>query len=150
MAQPGKARLTYYPLTEIPASLDIVWCLFPLEEAPKQPGPEPRPALVRAIAFDKGHTRALVEVTYGTSRIKENRTLDLQIQNFKALEECRLEKATRFDLDRTIWLPWAVEFFRPPDRYEAVILGRLDQQSCMQLEALKVARRAIGSRQRRR
>jgi len=148
MAQPGKAGLSYYPLSTLPASLDIVWCLFPIDEAPNTPGPYPRPSLVRAVALNRDQTKAIVNITYGTSRIKENRTLDLQIQNCRSLDECGLEKATRFDLDKTIWLPWAKEFFRPPARYSGPILGHLDPQSCMQLEALKVARRALASRKR--
>lgn len=128
--------------------MDIVWCRFPEREAPGVPGPKSRPALVRAVALNDEETKGVVNVTFGTGRLKANRALDLQIQNFRSIEECGLEKATRFDLDRTIWLPWTVEFFGPAPGYTQTILGRLDPQSCMQLEALKVARRAIASQRK--
>lgn len=142
MAQRGK-RFTYHSLTTLPKSLDIVWCRFPQDVAPHDPGPKRRPALVRGIALNRDQTKALVNITYGTGRLKENRSLDLQIQNLRSIEACNLQKATRFDLDKTIWLPWAAEFFSPPAGVKSLILGQLDEQSRMQLEALKVARRAL-------
>lgn len=149
MDRPGRPSFTYHPLSTLPASLDIVWCRFPEREAPATPGPKSRPALVRAVALNDDETKGVVHVAFGTGRLKAHRALDLQIQNFRSIEECGLEKATRFDLDRCLWLPWVKEFFGPAPGYSATILGHLDHQSCMQLEALKVARRALASRKRK-
>jgi hypothetical protein len=105
--------------------------------------------LVRSLALNKAQTKAIVEVTYGTSKLKTLvRPLDLHIQNLSSIEECGLERATRFDLDRVLWLPWAEEYFTPAPGYSNVILGHLDPKSSMQLEALKVARRTFEARRR--
>jgi hypothetical protein len=150
MAPRGNAGLTFYPLVTIPKPLDIVWCRFPQAEKPKVPGPKSRPGLVRSLALNKNQTKAVIEVTYGTSKLKGlDRRLDLHIQNLSCIEACGLERATRFDLDRTIWMPWAEEYFAPPPGYSRTIIGSLDPNSMMQLEALKVARRAMRSRPRR-
>lgn len=150
MGQPGKAGLKFYPLVTIPKPLDIVWCRFPQVEKPNVPGPKSRPGLVRSLALNKSQTRAIVEVTYGTSKLKGlDRQLDLHIQNLSCIEACGLERATRFDLDRVIWVPWAEEYFAPPPGYSRTIIGSLDPNSMMQLEALKVARRAIQARLKR-
>lgn len=83
-----------------------------------------------------------VEIAFGTTRLKPlERPFDLQIQNSEALDHCGLPCATRFDLDRTIWLPWASEFFTPREGYTSPVSGSLSEMGQMQLEALKVARR---------
>lgn len=147
MAQRGNAGLTFYPLVTIPKPLDIVWCRFPEAENPNKPGPKSRPGLVRSLALNKDQTKAIVEVTYGTTKLKSiNRALDLHIQNLSCIEACGLERATRFDLDRIIWMPWTKEYFEPAPGYTRAIIGHLDPNSLMQLEALKVARRAIRAR----
>lgn len=85
---------------------------------------------------------AAVEVTFGTTKIKKlERPFDLQIHNIAAMDHAGLPSATRFDLDRTIWLPWASEYFTPRKGYNSPISGGLDEMTQMQLEALKVARR---------
>lgn len=87
-------------------------------------------------------TMAAVEVTFGTSRAKYGeRPFDLIISNSAALDEAGLPSVTRFDLDRTIWLPWASEYFTQREGYRTPITGSLAESSKMQLEALKVARR---------
>lgn len=141
MAQHGK-RYDFLSVLTIPRSLDFVWCKFPLEELPKAPGPKFRPALVRAIKLSPDQTMAAVEVTFGTSKLKDGEgRLDLIIQNSASLDECGLPCATRFDLDKTIWLPWASEYFEPRDGYRSPVIGSLDQMSRTQLEVLKIQRR---------
>lgn len=142
MAPPGKAGWTYFPLVTLPRALDIVWCRFPLNEAMSKPGPKSRPALVRSVFLNRAHTWARVEVTYGTSNTKnDTRLLDLIIQNATDLAEMGLPQATRFDLDRTVILPWSAEFFEPRAGYETPIIGHLNHSAVAQLEALKVLRR---------
>src|SRR5690606_14752191 len=108
------------------------------------PGPKSRPALVRGVMLNKSQTKAAVEVTYGTSQIRETEfPHDLIIQNLASLNACGLPQATRFQLDRTITLPWADNYFQPREGYSTPVVGVLDAQSTMQLEALKVLRRQI-------
>jgi hypothetical protein len=125
----------------MPRMLDVVWCMFPEQEKPNQPGPKPRPALVRAVFLYHNQTRAAVEVTYGTSRISQLHALDLQISNLEAMNDAGLFQATGFRLSKTLKLPWAEEFFVPRDGERTPIIGHLNHQSVAQLEALKVARR---------
>lgn len=142
MARRGSASVTYLSLVNLPKPLDIVWCRFPTSENPNAPGPKSRPGLVRAIRLNKDQTKALVEITYGTTKLKgRERPLDLHVQNLRCIEESGLERATRFDLDLTIWLPWSKEYFAPPPGYKHPAIGHLDATSRMQLEALKVNRR---------
>jgi len=141
MVQPGKSW-TYLPVSTIPSALDIVWCNFPTTEDPRLPSATPHPGLIRSVVLNKSHDKALVEITFGTSKLKiEERPLDLIIQNSASLDHCGLPKATRFDLDRTVTLPWAEEFFVVREGYNSRIIGSLDNDTRMQLEALKVLRR---------
>ena len=142
MGQPGKAGWTYYPLLTLPRPLDIVWCRFPAVEMPSRPGPKPRPALVRSLYLNKDHTRARIEVTFGTSNTKmHDRPYDLILSNATERAEMGLPQSTRFDLDRTAILPWAVEFFEPRAGHRTPIIGHLSSAAIAQLEALKVYRR---------
>lgn len=112
---------------------------------PSQPGPKHRPALVRSVLLNRDHTRARIEVTYGTSKLKvETRLLDLILANASDLAEMGLPQATRFDLDMTVTLPWAAEFFEPRAGQSTPILGHLNFAAISQLEALKVMRRGRG------
>jgi hypothetical protein len=121
--------------------LDIVWCNFPEQEKPKEPGPKPRPALVRAVYFYHNQTRVAVEVAYGTSKISRLHQLDLQISNHEAMMDAGLPQATGFRLSKIAKLPWAAEFFVPREGSTALIIGHLNAQSIAQLETLKVLRR---------
>ena len=142
MSQPGKAGWNYYPLVTLPRPLDIVWCRFPTAEMPSRPGPKPRPALVRAVFLNRTHTRAQVEVTFGTSNTKsDERLYDLIVSNASERAVMGLAQATRFDLDRTVRLPWAKDFFQPHDGHNTPIIGHLTPAAIAQLEALKVTRR---------
>lgn len=112
---------------------------------PNKPGPKCRPGLVRAVRLSKDHTKALIEVTYGTSKFSPNeRPLDLQISNASEMDKCGLPQATCFVLDRTIWLPWAPPFFDKRDDGTGPVIGRLSDTVMMQLETLKVFRRKYG------
>ncbi len=142
MAPAGEAGWTYYPLLSLPRALDIVWCRFPTRDKPSNPGPKSRPALVRSVYLNKNHTRARVEVTYGTSNQKlDTRPLDLVLANATDLAEMGLPQATRFDLDATVTLPWCEEFFVPRPGQTSPIIGHLNYAGVSQLETLKVLRR---------
>lgn len=133
---------SFFPISSAPAPLDLVWCRFPLNEDPNNPGPKNRPALVRSLIFNKGHTRALLDVTYGTTKLRHSENpFDLIISNLASIDACGLPAATRFALGRTIIVPWCSEFFQAREGYNSPRIGSLDTQSKMQLEAIKVARR---------
>lgn len=141
MGRPGEAGWRYYSIHSVPSALEIVWCNFPKEHALGNPGPKPRPALVRAVKLNRERTRAEVEVTYGTSKLKSfERPYDLIIQNAGDLSAMRLPQATRFDLDKTIWLPWAEEWFAPRVHGQSPIIGSLTQGCRQRLADLKVKR----------
>lgn len=139
----GSPVWTYYPVHTIPASLDIVWCRFP--QLPKtRPGPKNRPALVRTVDLSRDHAFARVEVCYGTSQLKKDRyPFDLFIENASQLTLLGLSQATRFELDRTLWLPWASEFFVSKDGPKTPIIGRLSDQEIGQLHTLVRLRRTL-------
>lgn len=116
MSSPGEVELEWWGPGTIPAPASIVWCHFPEVEALGKPGPKPRPALVfkARYADDPPADKFLVLVAYGTSQLKTAvRDRDFTIANAATLDILRLPQATRFDLDRMLWLPWARPFFCP-------------------------------------
>lgn len=143
MVLPGRSRWTYLPLRSIPRPLDVVWCRFPFDEAgPNQPGPKSRPGLVGAVLLNRSHTRAFVEVTYGTSRrTVADAPLDLPVVTNAEMTVAGLQRATCFILDRMVVLPWCREFFGKRNDGLGPVLGHLSPTTVMQLEALKVMRR---------
>ncbi|ESX61407.1 hypothetical protein X759_35215 [Mesorhizobium sp. LSHC420B00] len=52
-----------------------------------------------------------------------------------------MPQATCFVLDRTLWLPWAEDFFGKRDDGTGPVIGRLCNTVLMHLETLKVTRR---------
>src|SRR5688572_29973401 len=104
-----KADWSYLPLHNLPRGLDVVWCRFPEADISK-PGPKPRPGLVRSVELSEDHKRARLEVCYGTSQLKKDLfPYDLFIENTAQMNVLGLPQATRFEIDRTLLLPWASE-----------------------------------------
>ena len=96
-----------------PTPGDIVWCRFP-QDLP-MPGPKPRPALVLkcGLAEDK----PAVLVAYGTSQ----NTQQLYAGEFAiyptddvAYRRSGLSFATKFNLKKTVQLPYNNIWFSPP------------------------------------
>lgn len=86
-------------------------------------------------------TKLAVEVSYGTSQLRsDERPYDLVIANAEEMAAAGLPQATRFDLDKTVRLPWAREFFVPRDGARTPIIGHLHPRSREQLELLKGVR----------
>lgn len=134
-----------FPVATLPAQLDVVWCRFPLEEMPKQPGPKARPGLVRSVYLSKDHKWGAVEVTYGTSRYQpKDRPFDLHVYNLAEMEKCGLPQATCFVLDKTVKLLWGPDFFCKREDGTGPIVGHLSPTILMQLETIKVLRRRNG------
>jgi PemK-like, MazF-like toxin of type II toxin-antitoxin system len=101
----------FYPL---PDAGDIVWCRFP-HRGFAAPGPKPRPALIVDIGELRGNPA--VEVVYGTSQKLDR----LYPGEFSIAPEdgdrflvAGLDRPTKFDLARSIFLPFSDEWFAIP------------------------------------
>jgi hypothetical protein len=146
MNQLGKlVQWTYLPLHTIPRPLDIVWCKFPeLPSKPGVPGPKLRPGLIHTVELDVDYTIARVSVCYGTSKLKKTKyPFDLFVENASQLTLLGLSQATRFEIDRLVWIPWAAEWFESKDG-KTPIIGRLSALEIGQLTALRRVRAASG------
>lgn len=97
-----------------PQAGDILWCHFPDNVHPK---PKPRPTLVLTVIGDKANLISVL-VAYGTSK----RTSELHRGEFAirahshpdAYEAAGLSYDTKFDLGRTVELPYTQNWFSVP------------------------------------
>ncbi len=101
---------------EPPEPGDIVYCCFPESGIPGL-GPKPRPALILHVGLVDDITH--VRVAYGTSK----KTGDLHAGEFliapgepTAYTASGLAYPTKFDLARTIELPYTDAWFRVPPK----------------------------------
>jgi hypothetical protein len=134
----------YYPVSTLPAPLDIVLCNFPEHLNLQNPGIKSRPGLVVQTAISEPGFKGEVRVVYGTSVLKrDKRPYDLFVTNYQEMYEAGLHKATRFDLDQILWLPWAAEFFVTPNmrHYQSPVMGHLPENSTRLLGHLLEERR---------
>jgi hypothetical protein len=133
---------THFPISTLPAPYDIVWCHFPEHTSIGNPSLKPRPALVRSVATIDGE-RGEVQVVYGTSKLKMmERRQDFFISNHAEMDACGLYRATRFDLDKVAWIPWAIEWFDILPDYNSPIIGHLTAHSIKKLQTLVSYRQA--------
>lgn len=134
---------TFYPVSTLPAALDIVWCRFPSHLDLGNPGPKQRPGLVAETAVSENNEPE-VHVIYGTSKLKhQTRKFDFFVENMNDMHVAGLYQATRFDMDQHLWLPWAEEFFIPPSaQYSNPAIGHLSENSKELLGILLAIRRA--------
>ena len=118
---------TCYPLSTAPAPYDTVWCRFPYNEAPNQPGPVPHPGLIRQ-AFADQDGNPWVRVVYGTS-VEPFRTGNqyFSVAKLVDMDMCGLKCATRFCLARTSEVPYCVEYFPSAPGKETPILGHMSE-----------------------
>jgi hypothetical protein len=100
--------IQFHPL---PAPGDIVWCKFPEAEDLGNPGPKPRPGMVVSVA-KMGHA---VEIAFGTSKKTEKvfRGEFLIAANDPGFSDSGLGETTKFDLCRTVKLPFDSDWFAP-------------------------------------
>ena len=91
------------------------------------PGPEPHPGLIRQ-AFADQDGNPWVAVVYGTSK-DPNRTgyENFTVSKIPEMNMCGLKCATRFRLDRTMELPWSVEYFQCLSDRPTPIIGHLSE-----------------------
>lgn len=102
---------TQHLYNPLPEGGDILWANFPNVENLGKPGPKPRPALVLFIS-DEDHA---VEVAYGTSQRTDKIypgefVLDPSDPGFSL---SGLTTRTKFDLTRTVQLPFDSAWFTP-------------------------------------
>ena len=116
---------TFYPLSTAPAPYDIVWCRFPYEESPDQPGPVPHPGLIRQAFVDQDG-KPWAEVVYGTSKDPNRDGFEyFTVSKVSEMDACNLKYATRFCFKTCMQLPWAEEFFQPLQGQATPIIGRM-------------------------
>ena len=122
-------RYHYFHISTLPRLHHIVWCRLPGGNGQSEPGHTVRPALVRGSKRETKTGRGALLVSYGTKHLQLNkcRHIDLIIQNARRLHELDLPTAVRFDLGLTNWLPWATEFFSPPEHSLYIVAGPLTE-----------------------
>lgn len=120
--------LNYFHESTLPRIHQIVWCRLPAPDG--SPGGTVRPALVRGTKRHPPTGRGAVIVSFGTTKLDTvNRApVDLVIQNNRRLMDLALPQAVRFDLDHEVQLPWAREFFSPPEHSTFVVAGALTER----------------------
>lgn len=91
-----------------PRPLDVIWCRFPLREAPDEPGPKPRPVLVLNVLSDG----RVVVAAYGTTQAHS------MPREWEIRHEAQRGTWTTFDLLRVLDLPADGEYF--PSRLPAL------------------------------
>lgn len=134
--------LNYLHISNLPRIHSIVWCRLPDEHG--NPGTSVRPALVRESKRDSKSGRSALRVSYGTTILDSNKCgqIDLIVQNASRLNELNLPMAVRFDLGQSNWLPWASEFFHPPEHSLYILAGVLDENERKRLR-IRLKRRGI-------
>jgi hypothetical protein len=94
-----------------PTAGEIAWCHFPDHVSPR---PKPRPALILAV-YDDGAPEFAVQVAYGTSQrttaLYRGEFAILKDRNPAAYQAAGLSYDTKFDLRRTVVLPYSTEWF---------------------------------------
>ena len=97
-----------------PTAGEIVWCHFPDDINPR---PKPRPALI-LVVFDDDAPQFTVRVACGTSQrtttLHRGEFAILHDRNPAAYEAAGLSYDTKFDLGKTVDLPYTNEWFTLP------------------------------------
>lgn len=103
-----------------------------------------RPALVRGTRRHPATKRGAVLVSYGNTKLNSNKygQVDLIIQNAERLAQLDLPMAVRFDLGKSNWLPWAAEFFQPPEHALYLVAGPLNSGELSRLR-MRLKKRGI-------
>lgn len=138
------SRYKYFHISTLPRLHHIVWCRLPQGG---QFGLTVRPALVRGSKRDPKTGRGGLQVSYGNANLDTVKCAgrDLIIQNSSRLDQLDLPTAVRFDLGLTNWLPWAEEFFAPPEHSLYIVAGPLSDpekerlRDCLRRRGIPIA-----------
>lgn len=124
-----------------PSALDLVTCYFP-ESQPEPGGPKLRPALILSVLRDRKTGMIGLRIAYGTTNLKlmQRSDRDLIIQNAEDLGIMGLPRATRFDLDELVVLPWCPPHFECWEGYPSPKIGQLTEPYARDLAWLMLKR----------
>lgn len=118
----------------LPAAFCIVWCWFPREEDPGEPGPVLRPGLIRhaqrAVIEVEGQKvlTGRVQVLYGTKQIDRfPPPRGFHIESEEDKRELGLIEETVFQLDNVQTLLWTKRYFGP-DKSGKLINKRMNTE----------------------
>lgn len=87
------------------------------------------------VAVDDDERTGEVQVIYGTTTLKmQTRKHDFFVCKLSEMEQCGLDKATRFDLDTFAWIPWDEDWFDTLPQYTSPIIGHLTDHATRLLQ----------------
>ena len=122
----------------------MVWCNFPYREMPGKPGPKPRLAVVRAVHLNGRTGRSSVEIAFGTSQKTDKLYKgEFLVVTPSGIRAAGLDLPSKFDLGRTVRLPWAREFFTIKPGGSRLVMGSLHPTD---ITALQGAASALAQR----
>ena len=127
-----------------PSQFDIVSAFFP-ERGFDVPGLKLRPALVLAVFQEEESGDYACRLAFGTKVLKlmQRRHLDLIIQNATHLQQLGLYRATRFDLDLLVTVPWNAEFLGCWSGYRSPVIGTLTEDYVREYAYLMMRRTSV-------
>lgn len=126
---------TPWPKPVWPRAYDLVWTQFPQPPDLDRPGPKSRPCLVIGV-YEYEDDEATLLVAPGTTNLKQDRRpFDFYVTNWAEMRACGLSRATRFDIDDVIPLPYWREFFTPLNGMTSPVMGRLSSAAVMAFQS---------------
>ncbi len=106
-----------------------------------KPGPKPRPAIVHAVFINPRTSRASIEVAFGTSKKSDKLYRgEFSIGSPTGMTCAGLDLPTKYDLGRTVRLPWARQYFSVKPGNTRLVMGSLHPTDVL---ALRHAAKAL-------
>lgn len=99
-----------------------------------------------AVSQNQSDGMFACQVAFGTKNLKlmQRQHVDLIVQNATSLRQFGLYRATRFDLDFVVVLPWTPEFFGCWDGYSTPVIGSLTEEYIKDYAYLMLRRKSVG------
>ncbi|NKL24783.1 hypothetical protein GFM07_38595 [Rhizobium leguminosarum bv. viciae] len=124
----------------LPKKWDFVWCLYPHAEKPAQPGPYPRPCLVKdagIASLTDGGSVPFVTVVYCTKQIDLLDEYSFIIDDPDQMKQCGLFEETLVVTNKIIRPPWSPSFFKRRERDNiGPVIGKLPVELRSKVTAL--------------